>query len=505
MRAIGLLCVIPLTVSCASAPPPRAAPAPARGDAAPAPTPDADQEPEALADQLDAQVRKAPHDAALRARRDDARQRAVAQIEEQIRRADRDLELDTVVQETLHLLSVRRRWSLSLDVTEAVARVQSIVTIQVKLLRPLVAEASLVTRRIELGAPELDALWPELDAWVRAYGAKECGDVRTRSKVASSPYLARLASAYCAHFGVEVPAPRLPGTIAGVKVKVAVDGLRPEQQARLQAAVGESFAKSAWYGAGGALPVAASVRGSVDVKLTAEDVIMEQPWEEQVPYTVTEAYDEPYVETYKATAVTPGAIPVRVPRTEFYTCGPADAPRTCAREVMVTYYRTEKGTTQVARRRLRTRKAQRTVTRYQPQPRVFSYPAVHREGVYRGDWTLTVPLAPGAEPVVATVEAEQRRDGLDHDAEHAGADVHPSRAKLPSADEWFADLLSRFDAEVRKALAARWAAAFCHEKAFTPETAARCRLGAELPSHARPELETVYGDEVEYLDRVLPR
>jgi hypothetical protein len=460
----------------------------------------------AAAEQYDLLAQQSPADADLRARRDDARRRAAAVYVARVDQARRDGNVPRATEQLVLLLEARDRWELGSDPTVAAAasghvawatdRVRTEVGALLQARRPLGAEQALAHEHEVLAHVEFAALWPSLAAQVRAAGGDECARI-TPPDPAAAPYLTGLASAYCRHFGVAVAAPPRPEAIAGVAVAVDVDGGRAPDVVRLQSEVARWFADSPWYSGDGSAPVAATLRGHVQVELTAQNVTMDAPWVEQVPYSVSRTRQVPYQEAYQDQETYTVQVPHTTHRHETYSCGSGTQYRTCSRSVPHTEYRSETRHRSVTRYRTKHRTEHYTETHYRSEPRVYHYPAVRREGVYAGALILTVPLGAGEGPMVVRIARTDSRAGFDHGAEFAAADVHPSRADVTGEDDWFSFLVAQLESQVRPALAARWAESFCRVEAFTPESAARCAYGAPMPDAARAALASVLGDDVD--------
>jgi hypothetical protein len=377
-------------------------------------------------------------------------------------------------------------------VARETARIEGSVRALLAAARPLAAEQVIAAERAALPFRELDGLWLRLGDEVKEAGRARCARI-TPPDPAATPYLARLAAGTCEHFGVASAAPPVA---AGPTVTVAVDGIDPPDSARLQSEVARWLAASPWHGEIGPA-ISAKVRGTLEVAIVDETVTMRAKWTEQVPYKVERSRRVAYQEPYKVTESETVQVPIRTTRHEGYSCGTMDQPKTCTRTVEQTVHRDEERQREVVRTRTRYRTERFPETYYRAEPRTRDFDAVERKGTYAGALALTVVLGTAKEPVVVTVNATDRREGLDHDVDIPDAGVHPSKSGVMSETEWVAELSRRLEAELRPALVARWEAAFCRADTFTAETAARCGFGAALPAAALPALRSALGDDAE--------
>jgi hypothetical protein len=446
-----------------------------------------------------------PDDDDLRARRDDARARALEAATARVRQARAASRLEEAMRELVKSLDARDRWALrpgpalaaaiAAEVTWARGQVTGEIEALLGVRRPLSAETALARRRAQLFAADFAALWPSLTAAVRA-GAETAHQRAASSAGRQGPYLTRLVSAYGEHFGASAaPASALPHALAGFDLRIDIEGLPAAQRAELEGGVGRALRDSAWYGEGGAR-VSAALTGSHSARFSSTPRSLEQPWVENVPYEDTESYQEPHQEAYTDQESYTEQVPYTTMRSESYSCGDSRQYRTCTRSVPETHYRTEFRHRTVTRFRTVYRTAWRTVTRYRPVPRVYRYSANERAGEYRGDWALKAPLGSG-EPLLVRLSANDRRRGLDHDANFAQANLSPSRADLPTAEQWFDELSRRFSLELSQGLSSHWQASFCREPAYNAETAARCAYGSPAPPEARAALAPVFGGDVD--------
>ena len=477
----------------------------------------------AAADQYDVLARQKPEDAALAARRDDARTRALIALATRTHDARVAGRTNQALASLAELLSRRRSWPGASGAGNAAAIAEEIAAASAELHRqvtrlvtddqPLGAEALIAMRRGHLGFPELDALWPALAG--EAHGA---GEARCRAAapadVEQLPYLGRLTAAYCAHFGVAIPAPaRRPSGLAGVSIDGTISGMTGEQRARVDAELERGLRHSPWFsGAADDTSAHVALTGYQAATYRAAATQREAEWTEMVPYSDREMYQEPYQESYQESYQEPyqESYSVQVPhtdyRTETYSCGFGTSTQTCSRSVSSTSYSTETQFRTAYRTAYRTafrtayRTAWRTVTRIAATPRTFLYDAVERSGEFTGMWGVTIELAGNLPPLELRVAHTDRQVGYDHDVTFEPAQVSPSRARLWSLDDWFNQLLARLATALPAQLTAHWSASFCRLPSFDPESAARCGYGAAVPAVARLALVPVFGNDV---DRVL--
>ncbi len=461
---------------------------------------------QAAADLYDQLVARAPDDQGMRARRAEARTSALATRAAGLHATRDRAALDVTLRELAALLATRDRWAgdgdppthaaIADEVTWARARLTAQIGGLVTAHRPLAAEAVLASRRAVLTASDFVSLWPTLTAEVRGAGRTICVAVTPREPE-RSPYLADLATRYCTHFGVAAGAPiALPFTIAGVAIDGEVRGMTAAQRSRLDQTVARVVAASPWAGTPGSPRSAAALVGSQAARFGVRPMKLDASWTETIPYQHRESYRESYQESYSDQESYTVQVPHFSSRTESYSCGYGSSARTCTRSVSHTDYRSETRHRTVTKYRTAYRDAWRMVTRYRHEPRVFSYQAIEQIADYDGDWRLEIPLGPAAAPAIATVVTRSHRAGIDHDVRFDPAGVMPSRANLPSHDDWFERLRADFETDLDRALASAWIASFCREPLYDLEAAARCTHGAATPPHAPvAALTVVFGAE----------
>lgn len=453
-----------------------------------------------------------PGDAALRTRRDEARRRALDLLTTRVhwlRTAGRP---EPALTALASLLSRHHAWpeledaAMAHMISDEVAAADGYLRGEVQRLvadhRPLTAEQAIAARRTQLAFSEFDPVWPVLEQV-----AHDGGDAICRAAVPAdidqSPYLARLAAAYCAHFHVEARAPeRLPHGVASVTVEGAISGMTDAQRARLEAALARLMQGTVWFNAG-----AEDARGRIAlagdqaVAFGANQVERTAQWWESVSHLEQEMYQEPYQEMYQESYQE--SYTVQVPYTEFhtesYSCGFGTTTTMCSRMVSSTNYRSETRYRTAWRTAFRTayRTAWRTVTKWTREPRYYRFHAVERVGNYSGAWNLAIDLGGDVPPLQVRVANRDRQVGYDQDAEFAAANVAPSRAHLRSFDDWFTQLLDQMAHTLRARLAEHWSTAYCQVPSFSAETAARCAYGAAPPPTARAALARLFGNEVD--------
>lgn len=461
-------------------------------------------------------VAESPGDAVLRARRDDARSRALVDMATRVRQLRVSGRGEPALAALAELLAKRHEW-IAIDdpavvraIADEVAASTTYVRIQTRALiaeQPLGAQEAIAARRAQLGSAELGELWRLLDR-----ESTDAGQVRCRRVVPQdpepSPYLARLTAAYCGHFGLAQPSPaRLPDSIAGLSIEGAISGVTAEQRPKLEAALDAALRSTPWFDAGAAASRARiAVAGHLAVAYDSVEVELTAHWSESVSYQSHESYQEAYQESYQESYQEPYtvSVPYTEYRTESYSCGFGSNYQTCTRSVSSTAYRTETQYRTAYRTAFRTayRTAWHDVTRWRAEPRSRSYPAIEQIGNYSGAWNLALKPSEAAAPLEVRIAHTSREVGYDHDASVPQANVEPSRAELPSFDDWFAQLLRKLNAEFPAQLAKHWSTSFCQVPSFSAESAARCAYGAPPPAAARAELAGLFGGDV---DRVLAR
>jgi len=458
------------------------------------------------AEQYAVLVESEPGDAGLRARRDEARGRALIAMAARVRVLRGRAQWEPALVALGELLSRRRTWQ-GVDHPEAtsavvaeVAAATSFLTEQIRRLAleaPLGAEVALSARRQQLDAPELATLWTSLAADVRSAGEARCSRVGAADGVQA--YLTRLTVAYCAHFGVGVHAPGpLPDAVAGLSIEGEVSGMTPLQRAQLRATLDELLRQTPWFG-DGETRARTVLSGHQAVATSSVAVEQTATWWKSETYQDRESYQEPYQESYLQSYQE--SYTVQVPyttyRTETYSCGYGKSASTCSRSFSSTQSRSETRYRTAQRNATRTayRTAWRTVTRTRSLPQTYRFAATERTGKYSAAWNVGIEL--GAVPLEVRVALDDRKTGYDHDVSYPAADVKPSRAGLPSLEGWSAKLLEQLRTTFVARLQRHWQTAFCDRPSFDAESAARCAFGATLPPAGRQALLPVFGGDVE--------
>ncbi|MEO7733155.1 MAG: hypothetical protein ABIY55_19485 [Kofleriaceae bacterium] len=455
----------------------------------------------AAAEEYDALARQSPDDASLRARRDDARAHALATRAGEVKRLRLAHQPEAALTKLAALLSRSHDWpdarspETTRAITEEVDRAAAMIHDEIRRLlvayQPLGAEVQLAARRKALDQPELAALWSALEAEVRELGVARCRTIAPADPGAS-PYLARLAAAYCAHVGVDLPPVVLPDRFGGLTLDGAVAGMTDEQRTRLVATLQERLTQTPWFTPGGA-QARVALAGHQAVAYGSAKVQRAAPWSESVQYMAHESYQEPYQESYQESYSV--QVPYTEYRTESYSCGSGTNHSTCSRSVSSTSSRSEMRSRTAYRTAYRT--ASRSVMRTRSEARVFTYAATERSSNFTGAWNLAITLSATAPPLAIQIADTSREASDDHDVTFPAAQVAPSRAKLPSFDDWFDRLLAKLRTAFPAQFAAHWSAAFCQRPSFDAEAAARCAYGAALPAQARAALSAFFHGDVD--------
>lgn len=475
------------------------------------------------AEQYGKLVESSPTDASLLARRDEARARALVTLATRVGKLRAARRAEPALAAFAELMSRRRAWADVNDaaaarlIAEEVAAASAHLHGEIGRLaadQPLAAEEAIAARRDKLGFRELDALWSSLATEARSGGQTICRAAAPAS-ADESPYLARLTSRYCAHFGTQAPLPALlPEIVGGIAIAGAVSGMTDEQRARLEVAVESALRSTPWFAEEGPARARVALGGHQAVAYGSAQVARTAPWSETVRYTERESYQEPYQESYQESYQEPyqESYTVQVPHTEYhtesYSCGYGSTQSTCTRTVSSTSYRSETQYRTAFRTAHRTayrtayRTAWRDVSKTREEPRTFEFAAIEETGNYSGTWSFAVALGASSGPLDVVVADSHREVGYDHDVTFPAANVWPTRAQLPSFDGWFARLLAQLTTVLPARLTEHWGTSFCQMPSFGAETAARCAYGAVLPGPGRAELARLFGNDV---DRVIAR
>jgi hypothetical protein len=283
-----------------------------------------------------------------------------------------------------------------------------------------------------------------------------------------------------------------------VTIDGAVTGASPAQLAALKAALGDAFAKSAWFEPRAATVAHAALDGHVAAAFSSRDVMRTKTWTESVPYTDYETSEESYQEPYDDTET----YTESVPSTEWQTSSCAEPP--CPQE-MVTVNHDETRTRTVTKYRTAWRTVTVPVTKYRDEEREFTYEATERTGSYAS----MVQLAITGEPVAATarVDAAFQQSGDDHDAVSAAAGVTPERANLPSLADFVTREQARLVQQLIDVLDERYGARFCTLERYDIEAAATCayRDATRTPPAARAQLQILLGGDEAFVAPLLAR
>lgn len=351
---------------------------------------------------------------------------------------------------------------------------------------PMAAHVLIARHRQTLAATKLAALRGE----IAAAGQSRCAAMAPIDP-AAAPYLARMAAAYCQHFGVVAPAlAPMPDSVNGVAVTGEIAGMTVSQRALLERALQGWLRESPWYEPAAATRATTALEGEQSVSFAQAPIRLSAAWTQRVSYQVDVPVEElVVVRSYTDDGWYPGMVS---PSIQFEPSSTKAAP---AKKAATTPQETTYRTPPRIFLRVEPRKITRTVTRFREEPRVYRYDATARTARYQASWELSLDV--GASPLALRIDAADRKTGLDHDAEFAPAGIEPSRAGLDSADVWTRRVLLRLAAELPPRLVAQWNASFCAEPTFTAETAARCARGGEPPAPARAALEPLFGADVD--------
>lgn len=298
--------------------------------------------------------------------------------------------------------------------------------------------------------------------------------------VAATPYWSWLAGRYCAHFGVIRNAPLLPEQRTALAIDGTVAGETADETAELRGDITAAFQKSPWYAANGTGEAHATSDGTVELHASSREVVLTASWTEQVSYTEDETQSESYQEPYDDT--------------ESYTEDVTDSDGNT---------HTEFKTRTVTKYRTAWRDVTVPVTKYRDEPRSQDYPAVQRLATYKSRLRLRIDA--GLPEIAASVDASADQSGYDVDVTIAEAGIAPSRAHLPTHEQFATAQHDRLAAQLLDLLKAEYSRRYCTAETYTIEEAARCGVaGFDLvPRHARDSLGQVFGGETSYLGAVL--
>ena len=143
------------------------------------------------------------------------------------------------------------------------------------------------------------------------------------------------------------------------------------------------------------------------------------------------------------------------------------------------------------------------VTKYRDEERSQQYPAIQRLATY--DSRLRLHLDAGLPEITASVDATDHQSGYDVDVTIPVAGVTPSRAELPTHEQFAAEQHARLAAQLLDLMKAEYSRRFCTAPTYTIEEAARCAVAGidQVPRQARAALGQVFGGETSYLGAVL--
>jgi hypothetical protein len=352
---------------------------------------------------------------------------------------------------------------------------------------PMAAHVLIARHRQTLAPTTLATLRGEIEA----SGQTRCAAMAPLDP-AAAPYLARMAAAYCQHFGVVAPAlAPMPDSVNGVAVTGEIAGMTVSQRAQLDRALQGWLRESPWYEPTADTRATTTLDGEQSVTFAQAPIRLSAAWTKRVSYQVDVPVEELVVVRYDDQRT--WMEPMPRPSYEYEASGTTAAPAKKAPAPAPQ----KQGTWSIPRVTLRVvpRKITRTVTRFRDEPRVYRYDATARTARYRASWELSLDV--GAAPLDLRIDAADRKTGLDHDAAFAPAGIEPSRAGLDSADVWTRRVLLRLAAELPPRLVAQWNASFCAEPTYTAEAAARCARGGAPPAPARAALEQLFGADVD--------
>ncbi len=344
--------------------------------------------------------------------------------------------------------------------------------------------------------PELTTTAAEIDAEIKAAGERTCA--KSTATAAEQPFALELVASYCKAVGAPLPAwkPR-PILVGSVAVEGTIAGTPDAERPEIERAIENALERSVWFTATSSLRATGRVQGTVSAGFRREQVELTRSWTESVPYEATETYQEavqvPYMDTENYTE----QVPYTAFEDRLEPCPPPNGNQQCSVSHRVTRYRTENRQRQVQRYRTEYQDRTRQVTRYRDEPRIFRFPATKQEGRYQAAFSVRVDLGSGVRPIEARVAADNALVAYDHDAEFAPANVHPEHGVLPTALTWRQQQRDKLSAELRSALDAGWAQAFCSESIASIEEAARCAHGRPrpAPNAVRAQVEALFGDD----------
>ena len=241
-----------------------------------------------------ARKRDAAREQAIRAKLDEARS---------VRGAGHGEAALTILGEALRL---ETRWSLALPADLAAARdaeIAAAADTTEAIVRPLLmAKATLVARRRTeklaalLAHPRLVPVADKMRSEVAMAAHARCAELSS-GRDGKTPHLDRLVSGYCSLLGAPTPAPPVPEQRRGLRIWGKVAGATPQQQAILEAWLGDVFRDTPWFSADAADLATLQIGGSYDARLERRRVVLNAPYHEVIRATVQQGLQTAVVET----------------------------------------------------------------------------------------------------------------------------------------------------------------------------------------------------------------
>jgi hypothetical protein len=395
-------------------------------------------------------------------------------------------------------LSAATTRALTTEVTEATRFLTGKVDQHLRAGLPLSAQAVCRQRATLLAQPEFSHVNHEVQVAIAGAGQQICARLTATGPGPSSPYWSHLLEVYCAHWGTRTSAPfALPDLLSRIVVTGPFEGDATGDLSSLASLIQSGFRESVWYGPGSAQSATAEVSGAQNVAFSQRPVTLQANWTEQVPYLMTEFYQEPYQQSYTDTEYYTVQVPYFTTESYSYSCGFGSSYRSCTGTRSVSKTRSESRSRMVTKWRTAYRNATRLVTRYQPTPRVFSYVAIEHSGQYSGEFRVALRLGMEVPPLLVVQQENRTESGLLHDVTFAPAGIEPSLPGLTSREGWVGRQLVQMRDQLAAALSARWSARFCAATEYSGEEAARCAYlrAAGIPPEARRVVEGSFGQD----------
>jgi hypothetical protein len=367
--------------------------------------------------------------------------------------------------------------ALQTEIDATGVRIAAEATAKTKAAGPLAGEDAVAHYMALLSRADFAAQRASLHQQIDLVGQARCNEA---AAAATTPYWTWLAGRYCAHFGMIRDAPRLPEQRTSLAIDGSIAGETDDETAALRGAVTAAFQKSPWYAATGTGEAHATAGGTVEVQASSREVVLTAEWTEQVPYTDYETQSESYQEPYDDT------------ETYFDTVTDSDGTT-----------HTETKTRTVTKYRTAWRDVSVPVTKYRDESHSEDYPAIERDATYKSRLRLRIDA--GLPEITASVDANAHQSGDDIDATFAAAGVVPSRANLPTHEQFAAAQHGRLADQLLSLMKAEYSRRYCTAASYTIEEAARCAVAGidSLPRQARDSLGQVFGGETSYLGAVL--